>query len=118
MPALVYLIVLVAGRMNRHGPTTPAVAIQVCGGVSEKQRLKAQCAATGPRDFARFNSSTVGMHSRHSTPSRRNSSTNASSRSEEHTSELQSPVHLVCRLLLEKKNKTELTPNNAAYNNP
>src|SRR5690348_18022372 len=28
----------------------------------------------------------------------------ASARSEEHTSELQSPVHLVCRLLLEKKN--------------
>src|SRR5690348_17939846 len=27
-----------------------------------------------------------------------------SGRSEEHTSELQSPVHLVCRLLLEKKN--------------
>src|SRR5690348_17979129 len=30
-------------------------------------------------------------------------------RSEEHTSELQSPVHLVCRLLLEKKKNT-LTP--------
>src|SRR6267154_4304290 len=29
-------------------------------------------------------------------------------RSEEHTSELQSPVHLVCRLLLEKKKKTPL----------
>src|SRR5690348_17809002 len=28
-----------------------------------------------------------------------------SPRSEEHTSELQSPVHLVCRLLLEKKKK-------------
>src|SRR5690348_17528595 len=28
-------------------------------------------------------------------------------RSEEHTSELQSPVHLVCRLLLEKKNKIQ-----------
>src|SRR5207244_12477261 len=28
-----------------------------------------------------------------------------SQRSEEHTSELQSPDHLVCRLLLEKKNK-------------
>src|SRR5258708_17818736 len=28
-------------------------------------------------------------------------------RSEEHTSELQSPDHLVCRLLLEKKKKTE-----------
>src|SRR5690348_17947203 len=29
-------------------------------------------------------------------------------RSEEHTSELQSPVHLVCRLLLEKKKKSKL----------
>src|SRR4051794_41537296 len=28
-------------------------------------------------------------------------------RSEEHTSELQSPVHLVCRLLLEKKNECQ-----------
>src|SRR5438876_9221737 len=28
----------------------------------------------------------------------------ARDRSEEHTSELQSPVHIVCRLLLEKKN--------------
>src|SRR5258708_8344290 len=31
-----------------------------------------------------------------------------SERSEEHTSELQSPDHLVCRLLLEKKKSTEL----------
>src|SRR5690348_17466939 len=31
-----------------------------------------------------------------------------SSRSEEHTSELQSPVHLVCRLLLEKKKTKQL----------
>src|SRR5690348_751015 len=30
-------------------------------------------------------------------------------RSEEHTSELQSPVHLVCRLLLEKKKKKKTT---------
>src|SRR5260364_179478 len=30
----------------------------------------------------------------------------ADRRSEEHTSELQSPDHLVCRLLLEKKKKT------------
>src|SRR5256885_4559558 len=29
-------------------------------------------------------------------------------RSEEHTSELQSPCNLVCRLLLEKKNKNKL----------
>src|SRR5947208_7864344 len=32
-------------------------------------------------------------------------SVRARSRSEEHTSELQSPDHLVCRLLLEKKKK-------------
>src|SRR5690348_17499369 len=32
-------------------------------------------------------------------------------RSEEHTSELQSPVHLVCRLLLEKKKKNTNTRN-------
>src|SRR5258708_14385695 len=31
------------------------------------------------------------------------------SRSEEHTSELQSPDHLVCRLLLEKKKNKEKT---------
>src|SRR5258708_24087638 len=38
-------------------------------------------------------------------------------RSEEHTSELQSPDHLVCRLLLEKKKKTthpELTDDQSA----
>src|SRR6266581_6830511 len=33
-------------------------------------------------------------------------------RSEEHTSELQSPVHLVCRLLLEKKKKILITIEN------
>src|SRR6266487_5329878 len=32
-------------------------------------------------------------------------------RSEEHTSELQSPVHLVCRLLLEKKKKKSMKSN-------
>src|SRR3712207_8851558 len=33
-----------------------------------------------------------------------------SSRSEEHTSELQSRQYLVCRLLLEKKNNTHMRP--------
>src|SRR5438876_2627316 len=33
----------------------------------------------------------------------------AVNRSEEHTSELQSPVHLVCRLLLEKKKKLSIS---------
>src|SRR5436189_677573 len=38
-------------------------------------------------------------------------------RSEEHTSELQSPMYLVCRLLLEKKKKKAASPctDNLAY---
>src|SRR5258708_20909086 len=38
------------------------------------------------------------------TPTKTPTTTPTPSRSEEHTSELQSPDHLVCRLLLEKKN--------------
>src|SRR2546422_5949351 len=43
---------------------------------------------------------------RHAPPSIR-----ATVRSEEHTSELQSRLHLVCRLLLEKKNNTDQPEN-------
>src|SRR5258708_12973739 len=39
-------------------------------------------------------------------------------RSEEHTSELQSPDHLVCRLLLEKKKKSHLSSTLAHYEAP
>src|SRR5947208_11632113 len=39
-------------------------------------------------------------------------------RSEEHTSELQSPDHLVCRLLLEKKKKKTKTTNVINSNQP
>src|SRR2546426_6730636 len=43
----------------------------------------------------------------------------SASRSEEHTSELQSPCNLVCRLLLEKKKKKthkKSSPHNTSYN--
>src|SRR5688572_32684915 len=40
---------------------------------------------------------------------RRDGTTRGSSRSEEHTSELQSQSNLVCRLLLEKKKKKKKT---------
>src|SRR5258708_23544083 len=40
-------------------------------------------------------------------PRRRGEQVGADARSEEHTSELQSPDHLVCRLLLEKKKKKD-----------
>src|SRR2546427_7027259 len=36
-------------------------------------------------------------------------------RSEEHTSELQSQSNLVCRLLLEKKKKTEIAPKDISF---
>src|SRR5687768_18077737 len=45
-------------------------------------------------------------------PSTRRPAPTAGRRSEEHTSELQSRLHLVCRLLLEKKNKKQKTTNN------
>src|SRR5438552_11346897 len=37
-------------------------------------------------------------------------------RSEEHTSELQSPDHLVCRLLLEKKKQSIISPRHRSAN--
>src|SRR5256885_7700171 len=44
---------------------------------------------------------------------------NRMTRSEEHTSELQSPCNLVCRLLLEKKNKsTYLHPECRSHHQP
>src|SRR5258708_30811380 len=39
-------------------------------------------------------------------------------RSEEHTSELQSPDHLVCRLLLEKKNTALSSPAQSSFSKP
>src|SRR3989454_4840591 len=43
-------------------------------------------------------------------PCWRSRSSRSTSRSEEHTSELQSPCNLVCRLLLEKKKQTGSAP--------
>src|SRR5437879_6781255 len=47
--------------------------------------------------------SRIGQRKRHR--SRAPARTGTARRSEEHTSELQSPMYLVCRLLLEKKKK-------------
>src|SRR2546422_7660468 len=48
------------------------------------------------------------------TPGRRAAARFATGRSEEHTSELQSRLHLVCRLLLEKKKKDDSRTRSAA----
>src|SRR5438876_8447109 len=57
--------------------------------------------STSPGSGVRLRASTATYSA--SVPSRYQSV--RPNRSEEHTSELQSPVHLVCRLLLEKKKK-------------
>src|SRR5256885_11888038 len=44
------------------------------------------------------------------TGTRKSQRVNSSERSEEHTSELQSPCNLVCRLLLEKKKNATTSP--------
>src|SRR2546429_1948509 len=49
-------------------------------------------------------------------PARPPSSSTPASRSEEHTSELQSRLHLVCRLLLEKKKKKKNDVNKKSRN--
>src|SRR5258708_13130148 len=57
--------------------------------------------AVPPRRSASARPSSPGSRAR------RPSGDEGRARSEEHTSELQSPDHLVCRLLLEKKKKTQ-----------
>src|SRR5438876_5425050 len=62
--------------------------------------------SSGRRPLSPVKSRPTGRPTPRVTPAVRSAQASSSSsvlRSEEHTSELQSPVHLVCRLLLEKK---------------
>src|SRR5947208_10700050 len=63
--------------------------------------LPISCASTSPRARRSRRRSCGASPSASATTS----TTASDRRSEEHTSELQSPDHLVCRLLLEKKKK-------------
>src|SRR2546422_2674032 len=92
------------------GAATPCTCIRMSRGRSRRRAPR----QAGYRDWSRAQMRKV----RH--PRSLSSHTNASSssfafcrsavsRSEEHTSELQSRLHLVCRLLLEKKKKRYLT---------
>src|SRR5690242_21296439 len=67
----------------------------------------------GPRDTSRWSGNGPASSSTRTSPrpSSNGSSPTEVSRSEEHTSELQSHVNLVCRLLLEKKNHTCVATN-------
>src|SRR2546422_8012865 len=121
----------VAGRVASPGDTTSGAEL---GSVSECASANAsssgdlaagaECAgAPGRPARMRFRksctvspvprpASLVPPPARASTRRRRRASVGrlarSASRSEEHTSELQSRLHLVCRLLLEKKKKTKI----------
>src|SRR5260370_38382976 len=60
-------------------------------------------------DMARFDAGTVQVLDGHRAAP-------GQCRSEEHTSELQSHLNLVCRLLLEKKKKVKILINETQYN--
>src|SRR5258705_5487738 len=59
---------------------------------------------------------TAEVHAARRTGAAAGEGRSAAARSEEHTSELQSLRHLVCRLLLEKKKKIWSAPNNDSSN--
>src|SRR3989441_4767374 len=94
----------IISRLKRHNQslaklrlTLPALrASQVA------TRAPSTSSAPVPSTMARSSSFATG-HERRSSVS--NTSLSAARRSEEHTSELQSLAYLVCRLLLEKKNR-------------
>src|SRR5687768_18300384 len=65
-------------------------ALPICPGRSSPRTV--QCASGSPDRMPSGRGGSASCHS-------------SSARSEEHTSELQSRLHLVCRLLLEKKKK-------------
>src|SRR5256885_3459253 len=77
--------------------------------VASEVRTLAQRSATAAREIKALIDDSVGQID---TGSRlvRNAGTTIDQRSEEHTSELQSPCNLVCRLLLEKKKKSSQRP--------
>src|SRR2546422_8195574 len=75
-------------------------------------RAQSRSSASNPPSAARkgLTGSTVGAYTQ--LVSTRSPPARALGRSEEHTSELQSRLHLVCRLLLEKKKKTHADKQN------
>src|SRR5688500_19757002 len=67
----------------------------------------AKCVSVPPTETFTNSTPRVAYFRRLETPAAKMRSRSISARSEEHTSELQSPCNLVCRLLLEKKKETD-----------
>src|SRR5947208_10381363 len=93
-----------SGRLSRNDRSC-------CGRISAARSMSMVSSPFRPRDCAE----SVPVNCSGSTPMptrlerwMRSKLVGMGVRSEEHTSELQSPDHLVCRLLLEKKNRLRL----------
>src|SRR2546426_7351646 len=87
----------------RTGPTCP-IRTTDCAAPGLSIRYTVRAAARGGVGGL----GNAGTSRRSQPPNRAAASRRASARSEEHTSELQSPCNLVCRLLLEKKKKKKV----------
>src|SRR5256885_4404151 len=85
---------------RRHTRLQGDWSSDVCSSDLERRRVERRHARPDPRDSAAARSERLRAHQP------RSAGVPVPQRSEEHTSELQSPCNLVCRLLLEKK-KTE-----------
>src|SRR5258708_22230912 len=102
-----YVACVIRRSAEKLGPLVDAIAAEggraVAFGVDARKEDQVVAAITriereiGPIDVVVFN---IGANVQFPI-----TQTAAQKRSEEHTSELQSPDHLVCRLLLEKKKK-------------
>src|SRR5207244_12045812 len=91
-----------------HRPPFPTRRSSDLAQVASFSLTASSARSSGPNALSRFLSrcSTARRAERGPSPGSRASAwVSVSIRSEEHTSELQSPDHLVCRLLLEKKTR-------------
>src|SRR5687768_18351381 len=85
----------------------PISRASISGRVSGSLRRSGSRGSTRPFSSAGWHRRSTAMPARARKGPCRAATSAAAERSEEHTSELQSRLHLVCRLLLEKKKKKQ-----------
>src|SRR2546426_1783224 len=103
------------GERRAFGLETPGDAVEQGDAVQQVQRLLQQPAAVPGEEQQREREQDREGHAERREQRRRGWQEHGTQydrreRSEEHTSELQSPCNLVCRLLLEKKKNYRSTP--------
>src|SRR5438552_13982651 len=102
------MLILLANFFSNHVRSTYIYTLSLHDALPISCGTRRCCAGSpGPRRACSRWRSPCGGRSRRAHGERQR--LHARRRSEEHTSELQSPDHLVCRLLLEKKKKNNTT---------